>query len=89
MQVGQIRKYFFLAGALSLSLLAASLLHGQTSANASTNGQNSGYAQNPANSGESVGPTASELISGTSTSVSGSLNFDTSVGWNFSKHFGA
>ncbi|MGH9406361.1 MAG: hypothetical protein ACRD3D_11070 [Terriglobia bacterium] len=34
------------------------------------------------------GPTASELISGSSTSIGGMLMFDTSVGWNFNPHFG-
>ena len=38
--------------------------------------------------GEDRGPTASELFSASSTNVSGMLNFDTSVGWNFSKNFG-
>jgi hypothetical protein len=34
------------------------------------------------------GPTASELVTASSTSVSGGLNFDSSVGWNFTQHFG-
>ncbi|MGH9326920.1 MAG: hypothetical protein ACRD2B_09600 [Terriglobia bacterium] len=34
------------------------------------------------------GPTASELVSGTSTSVAGMVMFDTNVGWNFTQHFG-
>ena len=37
---------------------------------------------------ETVGPTASEVFSGRSTSVSGMLSFDTSVGWNFTTNFG-
>lgn len=50
--------------------------------------QNYGYAQNPSNTGRESGATASETVSGTSTSVSGGLMFDTSVGWNFNRHFG-
>jgi len=38
--------------------------------------------------GEDRGPTASEMFSASSTSVSGMMMFDTSVGWNFSKNFG-
>jgi hypothetical protein len=38
--------------------------------------------------GEDRGPTASELFSASSTSVSGMMMFDTAVGWNFSKNFG-
>lgn len=37
---------------------------------------------------EDKGPTASEMISGTSNSIEGGVVFDTNVGWNFTKHFG-
>ena len=86
----QVRKYLALVGGLSLPLFTASLLCGQNSRYAQgQSGQNSGYAQNSSTSGESTGPTASELITGNSTSVSGGLTFDSSVGWNFNKHLGA
>jgi len=37
---------------------------------------------------EDKGPTFSELFSGASTSISGMLKLDTSIGWNFTKNFG-
>ena len=40
------------------------------------------------NSEQDKGATASELISGSSTSISGMVKFDTNLGWNFTKHFG-
>ena len=38
---------------------------------------------------EDKGPTFSELVSGSSNNVSGMLKLDTSIGWNFTKNFGA
>ena len=87
----QVRKFLALARGLSLPLFTASLLCGQNSGYAQgQSGQDSGYAQNNSGiNGEGVGPTASELITGNSTSVTGGLTFDSSVGWNFNQHIGA
>ena len=37
---------------------------------------------------EDKGATASEMVSGSSTSISGMVKLDTSIGWNFTKNFG-
>lgn len=97
----QVRKYLLGAGCIWVCLTAASLLFAQDSGQqgssydqGSGNTQNSGYTQNygyaqgSSNSGRESGPTASEVVSGTSTSVSGGLSFDSSVGWTFNRHFG-
>jgi hypothetical protein len=62
-------------GAIFLSLFATSMLQAQNLGNPNMN--------------ENVGPTASELFSGSSSSLGGGLTFDTSVGVNFTKNFGA
>src|SRR5690349_12687690 len=69
------RRYIYLSPLLALFVAVA--ISGSAS------------AQNNYISNETLGPTASEVFSGTSTSVNGMLNFDTSVGWNFTKNFGA
>jgi len=99
----QVRKYLLGAGCISVCFLAASFLSAQTPDygqqgsgydQGSGNTQNSvysqtpGYAQNSSTSGRESGPTAAEVVSGTSTSVSGGLMFDTSAGWTFNRHFG-
>lgn len=64
---------------------------GNTQASSDGYGYGYGYGYGTASgwgSRTENGPTASEVFSGTSTSVSGMLGFDTSVGWNFSRHFG-
>ena len=37
---------------------------------------------------EDKGPTASEIVSGSSNSIGGMVKLDTSIGWNFTKNFG-
>ncbi len=74
MQVKQVRKSMYLMGVASLSLLATSTLRAQNLGNQTAN--------------EEKGPTASVVVSGNSTSVSGGLSFDPSVGMNFTKNFG-
>jgi hypothetical protein len=75
MQVMQVRKCFLWIWVVSLCLFTSSALQAQNAGNTA--------------SSEDVGPTASELISGRSNSISGNLVFDTSVGVNFTSHFGA
>lgn len=46
-------------------------------------------AQTASSGSENTGPAASELVTGSSTSLGGMLKFDTGVGYNFTKNFGA
>ena len=73
-------RYIYLSSLLALFVAVA--ISGSASA------QNN-YSTNNYSTNETKGPTASEMFSGTSSSVSGMLSFDTSVGWNFTKNFGA
>lgn len=75
MQVKQVRKCVLLVWVVSLCFFASSALEAQNVNNTSAS--------------EDVGPTASELISGRSSAISGVLTFDTSIGVNFTKNFGA
>src|SRR5690242_6186786 len=73
MEARQAKSYTYLAAGISL-LFLASVMRAQSPASAT---------------GENTGPTAAELVSGSSTSLGGMLKFDTSVGYNFTKNFGA
>ena len=75
MQGKDVRKYTPFVLTLLVMVLTSPTLKGQD------------YDPN-AKTSEDKGPTASELISGSSNSISGMLKFDTSVGWNFTKNFG-
>lgn len=64
-------------GWLVVLLLACSALMAQDNNNG-----------NDKNGQENKGPTFTETFSGSSTSISGMLNMDTRVGWNFTRHLG-
>lgn len=72
MQLTQYRRFICWIGVLALSSFGVSFL----------------YAQAPPGTKSETGLTASELFSGSSNSVSGMLNFDQSVGWNFTPGLG-
>jgi hypothetical protein len=75
MYLRQDRRLVILITAIFLASFAVPTLRAQTVGSAAPS--------------EGVGPTASELVSGSSSSVGGMLSFDTSVGMNFTKNFGA